>query len=149
MCYEDANLTRRALTSDNLDLVVIKDFYLSPTAQIADIVLPTSDWSERDTWDEEMENNMMISVQRAVDPPGECWDDWKFFLELGKRIKPEDWPWADEKEMVLWRANELYGLNIPDWDTWISQPFYSTEPGGSIGAPVFKKYEKGMMRPDG
>ena len=149
MCYEDANFTRKALTSENLDLLVIKDFYMSPTAQIADIVLPTSDWSERDTWDEEMENNMMISVQRAVDPPGECWDDWKFFLELGKRIKPEDWPWADEKEMVLWRANELYGLGIPDWETWVSQPFYSTEPGGTHGEPVFKKYEKGMMRPDG
>ncbi|MBQ9953809.1 MAG: molybdopterin-dependent oxidoreductase [Eggerthellaceae bacterium] len=149
MCYEDAHFTRKALTSPNLDLVVIKDFYMSPTAQLADIVLPTADWSERDTWDEEMDGNMIISVQKAVEAPGECWDDWKFFLEWGKRIDPENWPWADEKEMVLWRVNELYGMDIPDWETFVSTPFYSTEPGGKKGEIVYKKYEKGMQRPDG
>ena len=149
MCYEDAHLTREALTSPNLDLVVVKDFYMSPTAQLADIVLPTADWSERDTWDEEMDGNMIISVQKAVEAPGECWDDWKFFLEWGKRIDPDNWPWKDEREMVLWRLNELYGMDIPDWETFVSKPFYSTEPGGKKGEIVYKKYEKGMQRPDG
>ena len=58
---------------------------------------------------------MIISVQKAVEAPGECWDDWKFFLEWGKRIDPENWPWENEKEMVLWRVNELYGMDIPAW----------------------------------
>lgn len=148
LCYENTNLTYEAMTSPNLDLLVVKDFYFSPTAKLADIVLPTADWSERDTYDEELDGNLLLAFERAVDPPGECWDDWKFFLEWGKRIKPEDWPWNDEKEMVLWRFREFYGYDLT-WEEFQSKPWRSTEPGGQAGERVEKKYEKGMMRPDG
>lgn len=148
LCYENTNLTYQAMTSPNLDLVVVKDFYFSPTAQLADIVLPSCDWSERCTYDEELDGNMILSFDQAVPAPGECWDDWKFFLEWGKRIDPEHWPWADEKEMVLWRLKEFYGFDLT-WDEFQAVPVRSTEPGGGAGEVVYKKYEKGMLRPDG
>ena len=148
LCYENTNLTYKAMTSPNLDLVAVKDFYFSPTAQLADIVFPSADWSERCTYDEELDGNMLLVFDQAVPAPGECWDDWKFFLEWGRRINPDHWPWKDEKEMVLWRFKEFYGLDLT-WDEFQSQLVRSTEPGGGTGERVYKKYEKGMLRPDG
>ena len=148
LCYENTNLTYEAMTSPNLEFLAVKDFYFSPTAKLADLVLPSSDWSERCTYDEEIDGNFILVFDEAVKAPGECWDDWKFFLEWGKRIKPEDWPWANEKEMVLWRLKEFYDFDFT-WDEFQSVPVRSTEPGGVAGEYVEKKYEKGMLRPDG
>ena len=145
-CYEDPKHTYAALTSDNLEFLAVKDFYLTPTAQLADLVLPSADWSERDTIDEEMFRGLVISSPRAVNPPGECWDDWKFYLEWGKRLDPELWPWADEREMVLWRIKLLHGLDLT-WDEYVDGAYIDT-PLSKQGM-TFKKYEKGMLRPDG
>jgi anaerobic selenocysteine-containing dehydrogenase len=147
LCYEDPQLVSAALQSKNLEFIAVKDFFLSPTAKMADIVLPSADWAERDTVDEEMFPNCIISTERAVDPPGECWDDWKFFLEWGKRLNPELWPWKDEKEMVLWRLKEFYDLDL-SWDEYVKGAYFPVELGGT-SERVYKKHEKGMLRPDG
>ena len=88
LCYENTNLTYQAMTSPNLDFVCVKDFYMSPTAKIADLVLPSADWSERYSYDEELDGNFLFTFDKAVDAPGECWCDWQFFLEWGKRHRP-------------------------------------------------------------
>jgi len=142
---ENSQLTYEALTSPNLELIVVKDFYFSPTAKLADIVLPSADWSERDTTDEEFFVNMYISTERAVDPPGECWDDWKFLLEWGKRINPEQWPWADEKEMALWRVKTLFNKEYGTWDDYVADAYWPIVEGKQA---AFKKYESGGLRPD-
>jgi anaerobic selenocysteine-containing dehydrogenase len=145
LCYEDSKRVYEALNSPNLELIVAKDFYVSPSAKFADILLPSSDWSERDTIDEEYFGNNIFAAQRAVDPPGECWDDWKFFLEWGKRLNPEQWPWKDEKEMVLWRHKEFYGMD-QTWDEYVEGGYYPTIPKEQRS---WKKYETGLLRPDG
>ncbi len=149
LCYENTNLTYEAMTSPNLDLVVYKDFYIGPSAKYADILLPSTDWSERVSYDEELDGNLILTIDQAVAAPGECWDDWEFFLHLGKRIKPEDWPWNSTKEMFLWRLTDLYGFeDCNTWEEFQSKPYRSTEPGGTAGEYVEKKYAKGLMRPD-
>lgn len=148
LCYENTNLTYEAMTSPNLDMVAVKDFYFSPTAKLADLVLPSADWAERCTYDEEIDGNMILTFDQAVPAPGECWDDWKFFLEWGKRIDPEHWQWEDEKDMVLWRLREFYGFDMT-WEEFQSKNVRSTEPGGEMGEVVYEKYKKGMMCPDG
>lgn len=145
-CYEAPQKVAEALRSPNLDFIAVKDFYLTPTAQLADLVLPSADWSERDTVDEEMFRGLLISSPRAVDPPGECWDDWKFYLEWGKRLDPELWPWADEKEMLLWRIKSYHGMELT-WDEYVDGEYINTP--ASLQGMEFKKYEKGMARPDG
>lgn len=148
LCYEDANLTYQAMTSPNLDLVVVKDFYLSPTAQLADIVLPTADWSERCTYDEELDGPFILAFDQAVPAPGECKDDWWFWLQWGKRMNPEQWPWKDEKEMVLWRLKEFYDFDLT-WEEFQEVPVRVVGNADLTAEPVYKKYEKGMLRPDG
>ena len=148
LCYENTNLTYEAMTSPNLDFVAVKDFYMSPTAKLADLLLPSADWAERCSYDEEIDGNLLLTFDQAVEAPGECWDDWEFFLHWGKRIDPEHWPWNNTKEMVLWRLKEFYDLDLT-WDEFQSKDWRSTEPGGEKGDYIEKKYEKGIMRPDG
>lgn len=144
LSFENTKLTAEALMSPNLELVVVKDFYFSPTTQFADIVLPTADWAERDTIDEEFFAGLIISTERAVDPPGECWDDWKFWLEWGKRLAPELWPWEDEKDMTLWRLKEFYDLDLT-WDEYVEAAYIRPNPL----ALEERKYASGHLRPDG
>ncbi len=144
--YEAPQHTVEALKSPNLEFIAVKDFYITPTAKYADLVLPSADWSERDTIDEETFKGLVISSPRAVDPPGECWDDWKFYLEWGKRLDPELWPWEDEREMVLWRVKLLHGLDLT-WDEYVEGAYLDTP--ASMQGKETKKYEKGMCRPDG
>lgn len=149
LCYEDANLTYKALTSPNLEFVASKDFYMSPSTKLADLIFPSADWSERCTYDEELDGNMLFTFDQAVEAPGECKDDWWFFLQWGKRIKPEDWPWANEKEMVLWRFKTFYNLDMT-WEEFQSEPFRNTDPSmTATGEIERKRYETGGLRPDG
>ncbi len=149
LCYEDANLTYKALTSPNLEFVASKDFYMSPSTKLADLIFPSADWSERCTYDEELDGNMLFTFDQAVEAPDECKDDWWFFLQWGKRIKPEDWPWANEKEMVLWRFKTFYNLDMT-WEEFQSEPFRNTDPSmTATGEIERKRYETGGLRPDG
>ncbi len=148
LCYENTNQTYEAMTSENLDFICVKDFYFSPTSKIADLLLPSSDWSERCTYDEELDGNLLHTFDQAVEAPGECKDDWWFFLQWGKRIKPEDWPWENEKEMVLWRLKEFYGYDLT-WEEFQSKPFRPMVETDGAGEVVYEKYKLGKIRPDG
>ncbi len=148
LCYENSNQTYEAMTSPNLDFIAVKDFYMSPTAKLADLLLPSADWSERCTYDEELDGNFLVTFDQAVEAPGECKDDWWFFLQWGKRINPDHWPWEDEKDMVLWRFRELYGKEMT-WDEFQSKPWrFMVETTGS-GEILHEKHKLGKIRPDG
>jgi anaerobic selenocysteine-containing dehydrogenase len=39
--------------------------------------------------------------RKIVEAPGECWPDWKYFAELGKRMGYEEYfPWETDEEVV-------------------------------------------------
>src|SRR6185437_4925800 len=79
----DNAVVARAL--DNLDPLVVIDFFLSETAERADVVFPGSVWCE----DEETTTNLegrVIKSNQAVDPPGEARRDWQIVCELARRM---------------------------------------------------------------
>ena len=81
-----------AALKDNLDLHVVADFFMTPTAEIADYVLPAAHWLERDDTCDLMYMNHIAARQKVIEPLGECWHDMKMSIELSKRI-----PWANRK----------------------------------------------------
>ena len=104
LCYENTNLTYEAMTSPNLEFIAVKDFYFSPTAKLADLVLPSADWSERCTYDEEIDGRTSSSPStRRSRPPANAGTTGSSSWNGASGIKPEHWPWENEKEMVLWR----------------------------------------------
>ena len=68
-----------------IDFMVVQDTFLTETAQLADVVLPTVTFAEKDgTF-----TNMAMTVQRlnrAIQPVGEARPDWQIICELAKKM---------------------------------------------------------------
>lgn len=143
MCFENTGEVVEAIAQ--LEYHVVKDYFPNSITHMADLILPSSHWSERDgEFDEELYADPcpVVIPQKAVDPPGECWCDWEFFLAFGKRIKPEWWPWNDVHDMWHFRLKEFYGID-ETWEELVKHAYYVPD------ERVYKKYEKGLSRKDG
>ena len=150
-CFENTNKIHKALLEGTLELNVNMDYFMTPGAELADIVLPARHWSERvGNIDEELypEPCPFIIPQIAVQAPGEAWDDWDFMRELGKRFKPDWWPWNSSEEMQLWRLNEFHLKPTGH------EPITDYEEAAKIGYFVLyggknritKEHEKGLVK---
>jgi assimilatory nitrate reductase catalytic subunit len=93
----DSQFTREALSK--LEFFVCLDFFLSESAQHADIVLPSA-LHEEDEGTSTSAEGRVIKINKAVDCPGDARPDWQIMVELAKRLgrgkyfdhfkKPED-----------------------------------------------------------
>jgi assimilatory nitrate reductase catalytic subunit len=77
------NLVRPALK--NLDFMVCSDFYLSESAEFADVVLPAVTWSEDEGTVTNLEGRI-IKINKAQDPIGESKSDSQMQVELAERL---------------------------------------------------------------
>jgi thiosulfate reductase/polysulfide reductase chain A len=118
----------------NLDLLVVTDFFMTPTAELADYVLPAAMWIERDECCESSYINFISARQKVVEPPAECREDMKIAIELVKRI-----PWA-ERRFIPWDAPE----ELCDWMVkGMGITFAEFKEKGYIVDPIeYKKYSK-------
>ena len=64
-----------------LDLLVVTDFFLSETAALADVVLPSAQWAEEEGTMTNLEGRVM-RLARLVTPEGLTLDDWRIAGEL-------------------------------------------------------------------
>ncbi len=126
----------------SLDLSVVADYFMTPTAEFADYVLPATSWLERDEVCDLNYMGVVCARQKVVEPLYDRWDDMKIVIELVKRI-----PWADRK-IVPWKDVREYldhivagmGLTFED----LKEKEYITI------RPVYRTYEKsGFNTPSG
>lgn len=84
--YANARLVYESLM--NLDFMVCADLFLTPTAELADIVLPAALWTEIDQLAglPTMAANVVLANQKAVQV-GECRSDEEIFVDLARRMK--------------------------------------------------------------
>jgi anaerobic selenocysteine-containing dehydrogenase len=118
-----------------IEFLAVIDFFLTPTAELADIFLPSGTWLEQnhvaDNW---KRHGYVLARQRCAEI-GECWQDHKIFLELGKRMG-QDWPNTVE--------DALNYLLEPSGLTW--EQF--KEKGYLRGEMVYYKYkQRGFSTP--
>lgn len=118
---EDTKFVRRALNS--LDLLVCMDYYMSPTCELADLVLPSTHWTERDYLADEVCSSWVFAQQRAVEPLYERRSDVWFWRTFGRRLNPEWWPWETDEELFDWQLEQTHaGVT---WDelkeNWIQE----------------------------
>jgi len=95
--YSDAKEAYEALRS--LDFMVLTDFFMIPTAEIADIVLPSATYLETDDVRTSSDTPVASVVQKAVQV-GERWSDYKILIELAKRLGLREYFWNDEYELL-------------------------------------------------
>lgn len=126
IAYENSLEVKEALSK--LDFFAVAGLEMTPTAEIADIVLPVSHWAERDEIVDV--GNWAFCHQKAVEPPEECWGDRKILTELAKKLGLEGF-WPSLEEHFNFRLEPL-GLTM--------QQFREV---GMVERPIeYKKYEK-------
>jgi assimilatory nitrate reductase catalytic subunit len=100
-----------------LELFAVIDFFLSETAELADVVLPGSTWAEDEGTTTSLEGRV-IKINRAVDPPGQARRDWEIICDLARRLgKGAHFAFASPREIFdeLRRASrgghaDYYGI---------------------------------------
>lgn len=75
-----------------VEFLVVSDFFLTPTAQLADLVLPAATWLEMDYVAEFWKRHGYVLARRKVIQVGACKSDHEMLLELGNRMgQGEHW----------------------------------------------------------
>jgi anaerobic selenocysteine-containing dehydrogenase len=92
---------------NRLDFLAVSDFFMTPTAELADVFLPAGTWLEQDHVSENWKYHGYVLARQKVVQIGECWQDHKIFMELGKRMGQ---PWWDTVEDSLDWMLEPTGL---------------------------------------
>ena len=98
--------TQKILESiKKLDMLIVMDLFMTDTAKLADIVLPACSSLEKlgiaYNYGLTMGMPYILLSKKVIDPLGECWPDWKFYSELGKKMGfQEHFPWKSDEEVV-------------------------------------------------
>jgi anaerobic selenocysteine-containing dehydrogenase len=118
-----------------VEFMVVADFFLTPTAELADIFLPAATYLEFNYIGGHVGRHGYIWPRNQIVQIGECWSDHKMFLELGKRMGQ---PWHDTIEEEY---DDILGPAGLSWDMIKDMPYYK-EP------MKYRKYEtKGFSTP--
>ncbi len=93
----DATYVREAL--GKLEFFAVTDFFLSETAQHADVVFAGS-LHEEDEGVVCSAEGRVIKIAKAVDPPGNAREDWRVYVDLAARLgKGAFFPYASSREI--------------------------------------------------
>jgi anaerobic selenocysteine-containing dehydrogenase len=137
--YANSALVHESLMK--LDFMVCADLFMTPTAELADIVLPAASWPELDQLAglPTVAANVVLANQRAV-RTFECKSDEEIFVELARRMKLP--ACTEPVEAVLDAQLKAGGLNLS---------FAELKERGSITVPfTYRKYEDhGFKTPTG
>jgi formate dehydrogenase alpha subunit len=81
----DPDLNHAQKSFSNLDFLVVQDIFMTETAQLADVVLPSCCFAEKEGTFSNTERRVQ-RVRKAVDAPGQARDDWWILAEVGTRM---------------------------------------------------------------
>ncbi len=138
-------LVQQALKA--LDLYVVNDFFMTPSAELADYVLPAATWLERPrVYDNSGEDSNLYAGEAAlpasIEGEYDHKTDYEIFRGLAHRLGlGEYFPWPTMEDSFDYRLQAM-GISFKEF----------MERGGYIFPPdSFKKYEKmgGFATPTG
>ena len=110
----DADLNHAKACVEKLDFLVVQDLFLTETAQMADVVLPSVCFAEKEGTFSNTERRVQ-RVRKAVDPPGEARDDWWIISEVATRMGyPMSYDSAEEIMAEISKVTPSYaGITYP------------------------------------
>jgi len=103
----NTNIIIKALKK--LEFLVVVDIFMTPTAKLADIVLPACTFLEQTryvTYDTHADHawnvpSRIVLSPKAVEPLYESWSDWKIICELGRKMGyEENFSWKTREEAI-------------------------------------------------
>ena len=140
-----------------IDFLAIHEIYMTPTAELADIVFPCVTFFEADDYSywqlgsarhgRPQTIHIDMWQRKVVEPLGECGSNWDFVVGLAKALGLEkDFPWNSLEEYVDWELKATgKGITVEQ---------VKQSPNGIIKAyspyELYWKYEKkGFKTPSG
>ncbi|MEE8590582.1 MAG: molybdopterin-dependent oxidoreductase [Spirochaetia bacterium] len=122
---------REALGS--LDLFVVRDLFMTPTAELADYVLPAASFLERVELHTHAKYQRITMTRKILKFP-DVQDEYQFWHDLAHRLSiGEYFPWEDETELTRWILEP----------TDISLERAAAHPEGIEYTPIrYRKWEK-------
>jgi anaerobic selenocysteine-containing dehydrogenase len=135
----NSNKVIRALKT--LDLLVVRDLFMSGTAELADYVLPPASFLEQSELHVHPIHQVISLSKKTVDFPG-CDDEYTFWKKLASRLGVEEYfPWPDREALNRWLLE----------GTGITLETLLRHPGGYQYKPRrYQKYrEGGLPTPSG
>ena len=91
----------RTLTSARLDLLVVHELQMTPTAMLADYVLPAASWMEKPFLFSPGWGTPIIAGEKVVDPQHQRKSDYELCRDLGRRLG-QSWPDSIEEVFDEW-----------------------------------------------
>jgi len=136
--WADSKMTYDALRK--LDFLVVSELFMTPTAALADMVLPVATQFEfNDLGHYGLGHGIVLARPKLVDPPPECWSDMKILNELGKAMTSPEY-WYENEDAIVESVLEPSGFG---WEAFV-------EKGYLKGEENFRKYEpEGFRTPTG
>jgi len=137
MTRANAGEVHRAL--EQVEFMAVSDFFLTPTAELADIVLPAATWLEMDYVGDFWKRHGYLLPRRKVIQVGECRSDHEMFNDLAHRVGQGE-HWWDNFEGGLDYILEPAGLT---WQQFKKMDYLRGE------VRYLKYREKGFSTPTG
>ena len=81
----DPNLNHAKKSLENLEFLVVQDIFMTETAELADVVLPTASFAEKEGTFVNTERKVQ-RVRKALNPPGQAKNDWEIICEISRRM---------------------------------------------------------------
>jgi formate dehydrogenase major subunit len=81
----DPDLNHLEKSLKHLDFLVVQDIFLNETAELADVVLPSSCFAEKNGTFSNTERRVQ-RIRKAVEPPGDARDDWWITCQIAQRM---------------------------------------------------------------
>jgi len=94
----DPDLSHVEHCLSKLDLLVVQDIFLNETALLADVVLPSHTWAEKEGTFTNTERRVQM-VRKAVSAPGEARNDWEILTLLANRMGA-GWNYSKAKDIM-------------------------------------------------
>jgi predicted molibdopterin-dependent oxidoreductase YjgC len=109
----DPDLKHARGSLEKLDFLVVQDIFMTETAQLADVVLPSASFAEKDGTFTNTERKVQ-RVRKAVPAPGEAREDWEILCDLSTRMGyPMKYSSAKEIMDEIGRVTPSYcGINF-------------------------------------
>jgi len=133
----NARYVKKALEA--VDFMAVADFFMTPTAELADIVLPAATWLEMDYIGDFWKRHGYILPRRKMIQVGECRSDHEMLNDLAHRVGQGE-HWWDNFEQALDWILEPMGLT---WQQFKKMDYLR----GEVAYEKFKK--KGFSTPTG
>ena len=140
MSYANMPLILKAMM--NQDLIVAHEQFMTPSAQLADYIMPADSWLERPLIHDMFAWLSTVRFsEKSMEPPGECKSTFEFWKHIAGAL--------DRPELVPWDTLEdFYDYRVAATGMSFAELVKSTDVHFKM--PEFRQYEKrGFATPSG